>query len=389
MKKTLAAALLLSCAAVAFATGARSAVLEKDTEVLVKVQERLTPRTVKAGDIVLFTVAYPVKNKARQVVIEQSADAWGTIVRVPEYKALSTDEPDWEQRPEWQRPDRKAQLERERARRAKLRARTKSPDTYPRLKDKNWGTLGITIDRATMVTGKDVALIADVAREDSHTMITLDRRASFDIAQMYREQKMQRERAAKGQPTSPDQTVSRDITLAIPWNVFTTGTLSVVEPGTVLRARVLADIVVSEDPKPEVKKPIPKPPRKVRKPRVKPKPKLGRCPCCFLCDCEQRTGKPCPAASGRPCKPAPAPAQAKSGCTCSSTPSNGAVQNAPNGAAPNQPANTPAPNAPNNAVQNVPANSAPKEPEVKPLSGAKPFAGATVTDISGDIMPMI
>ena len=35
-----------------------------------------------------------------------------------------------------------------------------------------------------MVTGKDVALIADVAREDSHTMITLDRKASFDIAQM-------------------------------------------------------------------------------------------------------------------------------------------------------------------------------------------------------------
>ena len=387
MKKTLAAALLLTCAAVAITTGARSAVLEKDTEVLVTVQDRLTPRTVKAGDLVLFSVAYPVKDKDRNVVIEQSADAWGTIVKVPQYKALSTDEPDWEQRPEWDRPDRKAQLDRERARRAKQRARTKSPDAYPRLKDKNWGTLGITIDRATMVTGKDVALIADVAREDSHTMITLDRKASFDIAQMKREQEKERERAAQGKPTSPDQHVSRDITLAIPWNVFTTGTLSVVEPGTVLRARVLADTVVSEDPKPEVKKPTPKPARRPRRPRVKAKPKLGRCPCCFLCDCEQRTGKPCPARKKQHCHPVPT-----KGCSCQNAAPNGSVQTPPpNGAAPNQPApNAPVPNTPNNAVQNVPANPpAPKEPEVKPLSGTKPFSGATVTDSSGEEMPMI
>ena len=65
-----------------------------------------------------------------------------------------------------------------------------------------------------------------------------------------------------GLEVSDDKFVSRDITIAIPWNVFTTGTLSVVEPGTVLRARVLADTVVSEDPQPEVKKPTPKPARR-------------------------------------------------------------------------------------------------------------------------------
>ena len=127
MKKSLAAALLLFSAAAAFAAPegkpvvTKQTVIEKDTIVLVTVLDRLTPRTVKSGDIVLFSVAYPVKNKDRQVVIEQSADAWGTIVKVPKTKALSTDEPDWEQRPEWARPDRQGQLQKERERREKLR----------------------------------------------------------------------------------------------------------------------------------------------------------------------------------------------------------------------------------------------------------------------------
>ena len=380
MKKTLAAALLLGCSVAAYAAPVKQHVLEKDTEVLVTVLDRLTPKTVKAGDTVLFSVAYPVKDKDRDVVIAQSADAWGTIVKVPETKAVRPEEIDWK------RPDRKGQLARERYREDKNRT-----------VDKNWGTLGITIDRATMVTGKDVDLIADVAREDSHTMITLDRKAYFDpeAAKLAAEL----DNRGKRKRSDPNEAVSRDITLAIPWSVFTTGTLSVVEPGTVLRARVLADTVVSEDPQPEVKKPTPKPARRPRRPRVKAKPKL-RCPCCFLCDCVQRTGKPCPAASKRPCKPAPV----KPGCTCQQVTNNCTCQKpTPNcsckqvtnnctcqQAPQNPPQNTPAPNAPNNAVQNVPANPpAPKEPEVKPLSGTKPFSGATVTDISGEEMPMI
>ncbi len=319
MKRRIAAALLLSCSAVALAAGAQGAVIEKDTEVLVKVLDRLTPKTVKSGDIVLFSVAAPVKNKDRQVVIEQSADAWGTIVRVPDTKALSTDEPSFDQRPEWTRPDRPGQLEREKKRREKLREKTKSPDTYPPLKDKNWGTLGITIDRATMVTGKDVALIADVALEDSHTMITLDRRASFDIEQAKREREEQAARAAQDRPTSPDQAVSRDITIAIPWNVFTTGTLSVVEPGTVLRARVLETLIVSDDaPKEEIKKPKPAPkpkpkkqtPRRPKRKKVRRKSPGRKCPCCFICHCEERTGRPCGVLKNIPCPPPAAPAPA-------------------------------------------------------------------------------
>jgi len=324
MKKTLTAALLLLSAAAALAAPdeknvvIKRTVLEKDTEVLVTVLDRLTPRTVKSGNIVLFSVAYPVKNKDRQVVIEQSADAWGTIVRVPKTKALSTDEPSFDQRPEWTRPDRPGQLEREKKRREKLRKATKSPDVYPPDKDKNWGTLGITIDRATMVTGKDVALIADVAREDSHTMITLDRKASFDVPQLEREQAERAAMKAQGTPVSDDKAVSRDITLAIPWNVFTTGTLSVVEPGTVLRARVLADTVISEDvrPKEEIKKPVPKP-KKPKKPvarrpkKRKAKKRPGRkCPCCFVCHCEERTGRPCGVLKNIPCPPPAAPAPA-------------------------------------------------------------------------------
>ncbi|MBR0107649.1 MAG: hypothetical protein IJM07_00845, partial [Pyramidobacter sp.] len=199
-KKSVAAllvtgAMLTATAAFGAAHPAKGAVLEKDTEVLVTVLDRLRPQTVKSGDIILFSVAAPVKNKDRQVIIEQSADAWGTIVRVPKTKALSTDEPDWETRPEWARPDRQGQLEKERIRREKLRKKMESrlfkkqkrgkkitsDDVYPPLEDKNWGTLGITIDRAVTVNSKDVALIADVAREDSHTMVTKDRRASFDI----------------------------------------------------------------------------------------------------------------------------------------------------------------------------------------------------------------
>jgi hypothetical protein len=338
MKKSIATAALLLCAAAACAAPdeksvvVKQTVLEKDTEVLVTVLDRLTPRTVKSGDIVLFSVAYPVKNKDRQVVIEQSADAWGTIVRVPKTKALSTDEPDWEKRPEWDRPDRPGQLEKERERREKLRKKLESrvfkkqkrgkkitsDDVYPPTEDKNWGTLGITIDRATMVTGKDVALIADVAREDSHTMITLDRKASFDVPQLEREQAERAAMKAQGTPVSDDKTISRDITLAIPWNVFTTGTLSVVEPGTVLRARVLADVVISEDvrPKEEIRKPVPKP-KKPKKPVARrPKKRKARkrpgrkCPCCFICHCEERTGRPCGAWKNQPCPPPAAPAPA-------------------------------------------------------------------------------
>ena len=147
--------------------------------------------------------------------------------------------------------------------------------------------LGITIDRAVSVTSKDVALIADVAREDSHTMVTLTRKASFDIEQANREWAAQRARNKDGKPTSPDEAVSRDVTLAIPWNVFTTGTLSVVEKGTVLRARVLETVVISEDPAPkkEIKKPVPKPPRRKR-PRRKPRPR-PKCPCCYACFCNK------------------------------------------------------------------------------------------------------
>ena len=335
MKQCIATAALLLCAAAALAAPdeksvvVKQTVLEKDTEVLVTVLDRLTPRTVKSGDIVLFSVAYPVKNKDRQVVIEQSADAWGTIVKVPRTKALSTDEPDWEQRPEWARPDRQGQLQKERERREKLRKKMEarvfkkqkrgkkitSDDVYPPTEDKNWGTLGITIDRAVTVNSKDVMLIADVAREDSHTMITLDRKASFDIEQAKREEAERAAMKAQGVPVSNDKPVSSDITLAIPWNVFTTGTLSVVEPGTVLRARVLADTVISEDvrPKEEIKKPVPKPkkqpPRRPKKRKAKKRP--GRkCPCCFICHCEERTGRPCGVLKNMPCPPPAAPAPA-------------------------------------------------------------------------------
>ncbi len=343
MKKSLAAALLLFSAAAAFAAPeektvvTKQTVIEKDTIVLVKVLDRLTPKTVKSGDIVLFSVAHPVKNKDRQVVIEESADAWGTIVRVPKEKAVSTDEPSFDQRPEWTRPDRPGQLEREKKRRQKLREKTKSPDVYPPDKDKNWGTLGITIDRATMVTGKDVALIADVAREDSHTMITLDRKASFDVPQLEREQAERAAMKAQGTPVSDDKTISRDITLAIPWNVFTTGTLSVVEPGTVLRARVLADTVISEDvrPKEEIRKPVPKP-KKPKKPAArrpkkrKAKKRPGRkCPCCFICHCEERTGRPCGAWKNQPCPPPAAPAPAPAPAAPAPAPAPEAPETAP------------------------------------------------------------
>ena len=136
-----------------------------------------------------------------------------------------------------------------------------------------------------------------------------------------RREREQAERAAmkaQGTPVSDDKTISRDITLAIPWNVFTTGTLSVVEPGTVLRARVLADTVISEDvrPKEEIKKPVPKP-KKPKKPVARrPKKRKARkrpgrkCPCCFICHCEERTGRPCGAWKNQPCPPPAAPAPA-------------------------------------------------------------------------------
>ena len=316
-KKSVAAllvtgAMLTATAAFGAAHPAKGAVLEKDTEVLVTVLDRLRPQTVKSGDIILFSVAAPVKNKDRQVIIEQSADAWGTIVRVPKTKALSTDEPDWETRPEWARPDRQGQLEKERERREKLRKKMESrlfkkqkrgkkitsDDVYPPLEDKNWGTLGITIDRAVTVNSKDVALIADVAREDSHTMVTKDRRASFDIEQANRERIEREARKAKGEPVSDDKFVSRDITIAIPWNVFTTGTLSVVEPGTVLRARVLETVIVSEDeePKEEIKKPVPKakkPQPRRHKRKVRRKRPGKKCPCCFYCTCNRGSSCSC------------------------------------------------------------------------------------------------
>ena len=53
MKKRIAIA-LLTCAALGTAIGARSAVLEESTLVLVKVLDRITTKEAKSGDIVLF-----------------------------------------------------------------------------------------------------------------------------------------------------------------------------------------------------------------------------------------------------------------------------------------------------------------------------------------------
>ena len=195
MNKKLAAALLLTGAIIGAAGAANSVVIEEGTIVLVKVLDRVTTKNAKSGDIVLFSVAREVENDDFEVVIRKGADAFGHVVDIPLDKPASLDVP-----PE--------------------------PDMN-------------TIDRVVTVTGQEVALIADVAERDTVTMVPETKKASMDVKTMHRLQAREQAFRKYNVPVSPDAAASADVTLVVPWNVFTTGTYSVLEPGTVLRARVL------------------------------------------------------------------------------------------------------------------------------------------------------
>ena len=254
MKKRIAIA-LLTCAALGTAIGARSAVLEEGTLVLVKVLDRITTKDAKSGDIVLFEVANPVENEAGQMVIRKGAAAFGHVVDIPLDKPASLDLPP---EPEWKYPERRAldermQKLREKAQRKLARnPRTESEDLAYRESKRNSEDprLGITIDRTITVNSQDVALIADVAETEQFMMVPQTKKASMDVATMRRRQALERAYRKYNVPVSPDAAASADVTLVVPWNVHTTGTFSVLEPGTVLRARVLETTVLSGDFKP-------------------------------------------------------------------------------------------------------------------------------------------
>ena len=82
-------------------------------------------------------------------------------------------------------------------------------------------------------------MIADVAEKEQFMMVPQTKKASMDVATMRKRQALERAYRKYNVAISPDMTASADVTLVVPWNVFTTGTYSVLEPGTVLRARVL------------------------------------------------------------------------------------------------------------------------------------------------------
>ena len=252
MKKKLAAALLLTCAAVGTAIGAHSAVLEEGTLVLVKVLDRITTKDAKSGDIVLFSVSNPVENNAGQVVIRKGADAFGHVVDIPLDKPASLDIPP---EPDWSHPDSRAQTERQQKLREKAlrklarNPRSESEDLAYRESKRNSEAprLGITIDRVVTVNSQDVALIADVAEKEQFMMVPQTKKASMDAATMRKRQALERAYRKYNVPISPDAAASADVTLVVPWNVHTTGTYSVLEPGTVLRARVLETTELTGD----------------------------------------------------------------------------------------------------------------------------------------------
>ena len=252
MKKKLTAVLLLSLAAAGSAVCARGAVIEKGTLVLVKVLDRITTKEAKSGDVVLFEVANQVENDAGQMVIRKGAAAFGHVVDIPLDKPASLDLPP---EPEWKYPERRAldermQKLREKAQRKLARhPKTASEDLAARRqkRDQEAPRLGITIDRAVMVNSQDVELIADVAEKEQYMMVPQTKKASMDAATMRKRQARDRAFRKYNVPVSPDAAVSADVTLVVPWNVFTTGTFSVLEPGTFLRARVLETTALSGD----------------------------------------------------------------------------------------------------------------------------------------------
>ena len=124
MKKRIAIA-LLTCAALGTAIGARSAVLEEGTLVLVKVLDRITTKEAKSGDIVLFEVANQVENEAGQMVIRKGAAAFGHVVDIPLDKPASLDLPP---EPEWKYPERRALDERMQKLREKFGATENIPE---------------------------------------------------------------------------------------------------------------------------------------------------------------------------------------------------------------------------------------------------------------------
>ena len=244
MNKKLAAALLLTGAIIGAAGAAHSVVIEEGTIVLVKVLDRVTTKNAKSGDIVLFTVAREVENDDFEVVIRKGADAFGHVVDIPLDKPASLDVPP---EPDMNTIDGRAQAERQQKLREKAlrklarNPRSESEDLAYRQnkREREAPRLGITIDRAVTVTGQEVALIADVAERDTVTMVPETKKASMDVKTMHRLQAREQAFRKYNVPVSPDAAASADVTLVVPWNVFTTGTYSVLEPGTVLRARVL------------------------------------------------------------------------------------------------------------------------------------------------------
>ena len=70
----LASLLMLSAAA-----QARTVVLERGTEVLIKVTDRIKSNSVKKGQVLSFVVDVPVRDASGFVVIEAGARAYGTV----------------------------------------------------------------------------------------------------------------------------------------------------------------------------------------------------------------------------------------------------------------------------------------------------------------------